>query len=143
MRSAYVAIGLVVISLGPFIAQSERPAQRAQRPPFSLMEELTLPSEQQRPWVREAGAKLERSLVPTANNAMNRVFTSYAVSMDMGPAVTGLFYLGRDLKGFGSKGDLVWEVRLSRMEGITDVFWVSAETRAVKSLLVPPSVSPH
>lgn len=131
MRSTLVAIGVALLFVGPFVDQD----RRGQMPPFNLMEELTLPSEQQRPWIREAAGKLRQSLVPTWGDAMTLVSTTYSFGMDSAPAVTGLFYLGRDLPKFGSKGDLIWEVRIFHLEGISDLYWVSAATKSVKSLL--------
>ena len=131
MRSTLVVIGVAFLFAGPFNAQDRRGAM----PPFNLMEELALPSEQQRPSVREAGAKLRQSQVPRWGDAMGLVVTTHPFGMDVTPAVTGLFYLGRDVPQFGSKGDLVWEVRIFRLEAISELYWVSAATKSVRSLL--------
>jgi hypothetical protein len=99
------------------------------------MEALALPTEQQQPWIREAGAKLKQSQVPTWGAAMGLVSEQYPYGGDAIPGVTGLFYLGRDIPNFGSKGDLIWEVRIGQLVSITGMYWVSASTKSVKSLL--------
>jgi hypothetical protein len=99
------------------------------------MEALALPTEQQPPWIREAGAKLKQSQVPTWGAAMGLVSEKYPYGGDAVPGVTGLFYLGRDVPNFGSKGDLIWEVRICHLESLTGMYWVSAATKSIKSLL--------
>jgi hypothetical protein len=73
MRNTLLALGIALLSVAPFEPQP----QRGQLPLFNLMEALAKPSEQQPPWIREAGAKLKQSKVPTWGDAMGLVTSAY------------------------------------------------------------------
>jgi hypothetical protein len=90
--------------------------------------------------------QLANSRVPTADEAGNRVFQELVQQASIdgrnkatdpreSMAVTGLYRLAPVEWSSAKEGELVWEVRLVRVDaGLSGVFWVSCSTGTVRTL---------
>ncbi|RIK74511.1 MAG: hypothetical protein DCC67_16515 [Planctomycetota bacterium] len=95
------------------------------------------------PWIVEAAETLAQSRVPTAEDAaklaIDELNATVGIDARESWEATGLFRLGRDAPGFASDGDLIWEVRVSRMlAGVSAVIWVSTSTAEARVLFPEP-----
>jgi hypothetical protein len=106
----------------------------------NLLEAVSKPSEQQDAFIKEEAAKLAKSQVPTQDAAVKLAVASFLKSPGLDdretlPRVVGLYRIGRDVTDFAKTGDLVWELRVSRMaSGVSGVIWVSTTTKQAKVL---------
>jgi hypothetical protein len=110
-------------------------------PGANLLDLLSLPAERQSQFTRELAHKLTSSQVPTsgeADSAALAAFRNIGIDMRERLEVTGLLTLGRDVPDFGSAGDLIWEVRITRSvtfpSGVSGIVWVSAAKKTTKVL---------
>lgn len=102
-------------------------------------EALTKPPETHDAVTKGIAAKLAKTRVPTHKEAEKIALQAFVSKPGLDAreawAVTGLYRLGRDMPDFGSSGDLVWEVRVSRMGGgISGIIWVSSSTGTARIL---------
>jgi hypothetical protein len=65
---------------------------------------------------------------------------SGGVGLDEVVQISGLYEVGRAITAFASPGDLVWEARLWRGAGTSDLIWISTKTGEVLSW-APASVT--
>jgi len=81
--------------------------------------------------------KLAGCKVPTPEAARGIAFRNVGLQRDAQESirVAGLIRLGRNVPGFGEKGDFVWIVRFYLSGGISEEIWVSATSGAVISVL--------
>lgn len=91
------------------------------------------------PLIKSIAAKLARSRVPTRDAAEKIALHAFATKPGLDArekwAVSGLYRLGRDVPDFGASGDLIWEVRVSRIgSGVSGIVWVSSSTAAARTL---------
>jgi hypothetical protein len=111
-------------------------------PPYAdnLLDAVSKPSDQQDAFIKEEAAKLAKSQVPTADEAAKLAIAAFLKepgldARETWPRAAGLYRIGRDVTDFAKAGDLVWEVRVSRMvSGVSGVIWVSTTTKSVKVL---------
>jgi len=83
---------------------------------------------------------LDKSKVPTAEKAeeaaLGAKLRGGGVLAEEGVRVVGLVPLGVDVADFATSGDLVWVVRIEHsVHGVTQEFWVSSTTGAVRAML--------
>ena len=87
--------------------------------------------------------KLEDSKVPTIEDA-SKVAFRYKLTVLGGLLaeerldVIGLVRIGVDVPDFASKGDLIWNVRISHaFDGVTQEMWIGSTTGEVKCIFPP------
>lgn len=102
-------------------------------------EALTKPADTHNAVTKGVAAKLAKSRISTREEAEKIALQAFVSKPGLDAretwAVSGLYHLGRDVPDFGSSGDLVWEVRVSRITGgISGVIWVSSSTGAARVL---------
>jgi hypothetical protein len=96
---------------------------------------------------RDTVARLAKTQVPTIDKA-KQVALEYNRGQGAGEAreqfdVTGLVRSGRNVEGFAQKGDFIWIVRFvipadrGATGGITQQYWISSTTGAVRSVFGP------
>jgi hypothetical protein len=78
--------------------------------------------------------------VPNAATALNIAIrfklAHGGLLAEEGAKVVGLLRLGRDLRSFASRGDLVWIVRISHSWlGVTQEMWIGSATGEVRAML--------
>ena len=148
MRTVFLVSGFVLWSFASVAHQAtQADADLAARIRLNATQNfidfVKLPQDQQSPLVKEVAAKLAASVVPSAEDAWRLALAA----LDDGPGhpssdgltVTGLVSIGASggIPSFGSRGDLVWEVRANRGSAgqIVRVLWVSTTTKAVRELV--------
>ncbi len=105
-----------------------------------LREELGKPLAEQTEATRPIAAKLAKSQVPTEEEARKLALGAFLrhVGVDARERwrVTGLIQIGRDVPEFAKEGDLVWEVRITRLgqDHVSGVIWVSTTTKQARVL---------
>jgi hypothetical protein len=111
---------------------------------------INLPAEKQNWKQKDAVQKLAQSLVPTREAADTLALGAFEKQPGLDDReleyVAGLYFLGRDIAGFGKTGDLFWEVRVRRGDGMSGVIWISTTTKTALILFpnsppVPPAPS--
>jgi hypothetical protein len=88
------------------------------------------------PQARELQDRLKATEVSTPEAAERLAWSAFngrsgGVRSDEVVQLSGLYEVGRAIEGFADPQDLVWEARLWRGTGISDVIWVSTRTGAV------------
>ncbi|WP_255989255.1 hypothetical protein [Chitinolyticbacter albus] len=59
-------------------------------------------------------------------------FSNHGLLAEEGLRVSGLFRIGRDIKGFAAKGEWVWEVRVTHLGFSLDgVIWINAHSKKI------------
>lgn len=86
----------------------------------------------------ESFETLLASLVPSRaiaeEMALQYWFTGHGLLAEEGLGVTGLFRIGRDIKDFASRGEWVWEVRVTHHGvGLDGVMWINAHTKKIRA----------
>jgi hypothetical protein len=109
--------------------------------PFAdnLLEAVRKPSDQQDELVKREAEKLAKSQVPSADEASKLALGAFLKKPGLDARenwrVTGLYRMGCNVPNFAKEGDLVWEVRISRLaSGVSGVIWVSTTTKNARVL---------
>jgi hypothetical protein len=84
----------------------------------------------------ESFSTLLTSAVPSRNEALSLTqkywFRNHGLLAEESFAVTGLYRIGREIKGFAARGDWVWEVRVLHLNlSVDGVLWVNAQSKKV------------
>lgn len=88
------------------------------------------------PQARELQDRLKATEVSTPEAAERLAWSAFngrsgGVRSDEVVQLSGLYEVGRAIEGFADPQDLVWEARLWRGAGISDLMWISTRTGAV------------
>lgn len=129
---AFIALTLLVIAI---CATAGEPTPYAD----NLLDEVTRPTEKQNLFIKNLADKLAKSQVPSRDEADQLALGSFLKKPGLDAReksrVAGLYLVGREVEGFAREGDLVWEVRISRLgSGVAGIVWVSTTTKKVKIL---------
>jgi hypothetical protein len=107
----------------------------------NLLDAVSKPTDQQDVFIKGEAQKLAKSQVPTREDALKLALGVFGSKPGLDALetwrVTGLYRIGRDAGKFTKAGDLVWEIRITRMgnnPGVSGVIWVSTTTKSVKIL---------
>jgi hypothetical protein len=107
----------------------------------NLLDAVKKPTSQQDNFIKQEAEKLVKSQVPTAEEAGKLALGAFlkkpGLSAVESGRVTGLYRISRDVEHFAKAGDLIWEIRVSRMSnepGVSGLIWVSTSTKSVKVL---------
>lgn len=90
------------------------------------------------PQARQLKDRLKATEVSTPEVAERLAWSAFngrsgGVRSDEVVQLSGLYEVGRAIEGFADPQDLVWEARLWRGAGTTDLIWISTKTGAVLS----------
>jgi hypothetical protein len=112
-------------------AQEPAPVRRS----VNLLAAISQRKERQDRYTQDIAERLARSHVRTAREAEELALRHVSLNARGLSEVTGLYLLARDVPGFATSNTLFWEVRTSLLgTGVWSVLWVSAETKAVKTI---------
>ena len=93
-----------------------------------------------------ANLEIKGAKVPTLTDAKMIAFTSYVKKMRLEVLSTegihaeniSIIILGYDIKDFASKGESIWEARVTTIKGeLRAILWVSAKTGEVYYVIGP------
>ncbi len=132
--SILTVVGIALVAVAAEIKPMEiRPI------PDNLLDTVSKPPAQQDPFSKALAERLAKSLVPTRGDAEKLAIAAYLHRPGLdaleGERVAGLYCIGRDVPHFASKGDLVWEVHVRRLQtDLSGVIWVSTTTKAARVL---------
>jgi hypothetical protein len=91
-------------------------------------------------------ARLQGTRISTTEAAERVAWSAFnarkgGVQSDEVVQISGLYQVGREMAGFAGPDDLVWEARLWRGAGTSEVIWISTKTGAVLTW-TPGKVTP-
>jgi hypothetical protein len=61
--------------------------------------------------------------------------SSQGLLAEEGLEVTGLFHVGRQINGFATSGEWIWEIHVTHLGfGLDGIIWINAHTRKIRAL---------